>query len=371
MLLTTLARTLIGAMALTLFPAMSFGADGRGPLDLIRLPQGFHIEYYSRQVPGARSLALGEDGVVFVSTRGKGRVYALIDRDGDQKVDRVLTILDDLDTPNGIDYRDGDLYVAETRRVLRYPDIRGRLQNMPEPQVLRDDLPGEGHHGWRYMRMGPDGWLYVAVGAPCNVCLEPGYAEIRRLRPDGSGMESYAQGVRNSVGFDWHPDTGVLWFTDNGRDWMGDERPPDELNRAPRAGLHFGFPHCHGVDILDPDFGGRERCADYVPPVQSLEAHAASLGMRFYTGEQFPQTYRNQIFIAEHGSWNRSSKIGYRVMRVTLDENEEATSYEPFATGWLQGEEAWGRPADVEVMPDGSLLVSDDLAGVVYRITAD
>lgn len=358
---------LVAFASLSLSAALSFPLQARAALDDIRLPEGFHIEYYSDQVPGARSLTLGNDGVVFVSTRQLGRVYALLDRDGNHEVDRVLTILDGLDTPNGIDYRDGTLFVAENSRILRYDDIDQRLDNMPQPQVLTTNLPSDRHHGWRYMRLGPDGWLYVGVGAPCNVCLEPDYAEIRRLRTDGSDMQSFARGVRNTVGFDWHPDTGVLWFTDNGRDWLGDERPPDELNRAPRADLHFGFPYCHGVDIRDPEFGAGESCADYVPPVQELVAHTAALGMRFYTGDQFPQQYRNQVFIAEHGSWNRSNKVGYRVSLVTLD-GAKAIDYRPFAEGWLQGEEAWGRPVDVLVLPDGSMLVSDDQAGAVYRI---
>lgn len=353
--------------AVTLCTALGLPGVATAALDQIRLPDGFQIEMYTDQVPGARSLALGDAGVVFVSTRQQGHIYAVLDQDGDQRVDRVITIAEDLDTPNGIDYRDGDLYVAETGRILRYHNIAGRLQNMPKPTVLTTDLPTESHHGWRYLRIGPDGLLYVGIGAPCNVCDEPGFAEIRRLRSDGSHMETFARGVRNTVGFDWHPDTSELWFTDNGRDWLGDERPPDELNRAPRAGLHFGFPYCHGNDILDPEFGAGKSCADYVPPVQGLVAHAAGLGMRFYTGQQFPPLYRDQVFIAEHGSWNRSNKVGYRVSLVTLD-GGRATNYRPFAEGWLQGQRAWGRPVDVLVMPDGALLVSDDQAGAVYRI---
>lgn len=353
--------------AVTLWTALALPGVATAALDQIRLPEGFQIEMYTDQVPGARSLALGDAGAVFVSTRQQGRIYAVLDQDGDQRVDRVITIAEDLDTPNGIGYRNGDLYVAETGRILRYRNIAGRLQNMPKPTVLTAGLPTESHHGWRYLRIGPDGLLYVGIGAPCNVCDEPGFAEIRRLRSDGSHMETFAQGVRNTVGFDWHPETGELWFTDNGRDWLGDERPPDELNRAPRAGLHFGFPYCHGSDILDPEFGAGKSCTDYVPPVQGLVAHAAGLGMRFYTGQQFPPHYRNQVFIAEHGSWNRSDKVGYRVSLVTLD-GGRATDYRPFAEGWLQGQQAWGRPVDVLVMPDGALLVSDDQAGAVYRI---
>ena len=218
------------------------------------------------------------------------------------------------------------------------------------------------------MDFGPDGLLYIAVGAPCNVCLKPDYAQIRRMQPDGTGMEVFARGVRNSVGFDWHPNTDVLWFTDNGRDWLGDNRPPDELNRAPGPGMHFGFPFCHGATIPDPVYGQRRDCDEFTAPAQQLGPHVAGLGMKFYTGDQFPEAYQGQIFIAEHGSWNRSEKIGYRVTLVRL-EGSEAVSYEPFATGWLQGEQTWGRPAYVLPLPDGSLLVSDDTAGAIYRIT--
>ncbi|HTY79355.1 MAG TPA: PQQ-dependent sugar dehydrogenase, partial [Candidatus Bathyarchaeia archaeon] len=240
----------------------------------------------------------------------------------------------------------------------------------PKPVVVTDRLPKDRHHGWKFIAFGPDGKLYVPVGAPCNIC-EPDpdrYANIMRMNPDGSELETFARGVRNTVGFDWDPRTREMWFTDNGRDWLGDDAPPDELNHAPRAGMHFGFPYCHGGTISDPEFGRRRPCADFTAPAQNLGPHVASLGMRFYTGAQFPTAYRNQIFIAEHGSWNRSRKIGYRVTLVRL-ENGRAVAYEPFATGWLRGEDPWGRPADVLVMPDGSLLVSDDYAGAIYRIS--
>jgi glucose/arabinose dehydrogenase len=235
--------------------------------------------------------------------------------------------------------------------------------------VVADRLPKETHHGWKFIAFGPDGWLYVPVGAPCNVC-EPDperYAAILRMRPDGSQLQTYARGVRNSVGFDWHPDTHELWFTDNGRDMLGDDVPPDELNRAPRPGLHFGYPYCHGGTVADPEYGKKHACSDFTPPAQALGAHVAALGMRFYTGTQFPPEYRGQIFIAEHGSWNRSEPSGYRVMLVKLDGNR-AVSYTPFVSGWLQGRQAWGRPSDVLVLPDGSLLISDDYAGAIYRV---
>jgi len=258
-----------------------------------------------------------------------------------------------------------------TRRPLRSTRRRPpACSGLGDSDTVSDRFPSDTQHGWKFIAFGPDGKLYVPVGAPCNIC-EPDadrYATIMRMNRDGSGLEVYARGVRNSVGFDWDPATGELWFTDNGRDWLGDDAPPDELNRAPKPGMHFGYPYCHGGMIPDPEYGHRRPCHDFTAPEQNLGPHVASLGMRFYTGKMFPPSYRNQIFIAEHGSWNRSSKIGYRVTLVRL-ENGKAIAYEPFATGWLQGEKAWGRPADVLVMADGSLLVSDDYAGAIYRIS--
>jgi glucose/arabinose dehydrogenase len=254
--------------------------------------------------------------------------------------------------------------------VIRFDDIEARLNDPPPPVVVNDQFPSDPHHGWKYMAFGPDGRLYVPVGAPCNVCKKDDerYASIMRMMADGSGLEVFAHGVRNTVGFDWHPETKALWFTDNGRDWMGDNSPPDELNRAPEKSMHFGFPYCHGVDIPDPDFGKERKCESFTPPVVELGPHVASLGMKFYTGGMFPKPYQGQIFIAEHGSWNRTVPTGYRIMLVRLD-GDRALGYEAFAEGWLQGIEAWGRPVDVLVMPDGALLVSDDRAGAIYRIT--
>ncbi|MBM3265294.1 MAG: sorbosone dehydrogenase family protein, partial [candidate division Zixibacteria bacterium] len=328
------------------------------------------IEVYATGVVNARSMALGTDGTLFVGTRSEGAVYALRDTDGDQDTDTLFTLAKDLIMPNGIAFRDGALYVAEVNRVRRYDDIETRLGNPPEPVIVNDTFPSERHHGWKFIRFGPDGKLYVPVGAPCNVCEEddPRFASIMRMNADGSGLEIFASGVRNTVGFDWHPGTGELWFTDNVRDLMGNDIPPDELNHAPTAGLHFGFPYHHGKTIADPAFGSRRARETTVPPAQELGPHVAAIGMRFYTGTQFPQLYRNQIFVAEHGSWNRDSKIGYRVTQVKLNGNEPV-SYEPFAEGWLEGEEAWGRPVDVLVMPDGALLVSDDQADMIYRIS--
>lgn len=339
-------------------------------LDQIELPEGFRIEVYTDQLPEARSMARSGDGTLFVGTREANEVYALRDEDDDGRADSVYTIASGLTTPNGVAVRDGDLYVAEIGRILRYDDVERWLSDPPEPVVVTDAFPTDGHHGWKYVAFGPDGRLYVPVGAPCNLC-EPGdpYAAIHRLAPDGTSREIVARGVRNTVGFDWQPDSGRLWFTDNGRDWMGDDRPPDELNRLVEPGQHFGYPYVHGATLRDPEFGDGHDPARYEAPVQELGPHVAALGMTFYTGHQFPEQYRGDVFIAEHGSWNRSTKIGYRVTRVRLDENGEAVGYEPFAPGWLQDGDNWGRPVDVLQTPDGALLISDDQTGTIYRIT--
>jgi glucose/arabinose dehydrogenase len=349
------------------------GPPTGGPpkLDALKLPRGFSIEIYSTDVPNARSLALGAPGIVYVSTRRDKRVYAVVDRNRDHKPEKVFTIAQDLDTPNGIAYRNGSLYIAQISRILRLDGIDTHLANPPKPVVITDTLPKLEHHGWRYIRFGPDGLLYIPIGAPCNLCKrdEPIFASIARMKPDGTGLEVFASGVRNSVGFDWHPDTHELWFTENGRDELGNDLPPDELDHAPRAGMHFGYPHCHAGVIRDPEFGDRP-CTDFEPPVQQLGPHVAALGMRFYTGSMFPAEYKNAIIIAEHGSWNREQKLGFRVMVVRLEGNK-AISYEPLITGGLdeQTGQAWGRPVDVEVLDDGSLLVSDDWKGVLYRVT--
>lgn len=336
----------------------------------IKLPAGFKISVYAENIPNARSMELSESGILFVSTRTAGNVYALIDNDKDFKVDEVITIATGLDMPNGVALKDGDLYVAEVSRVIKFPQIETNLRNNPSFTIVRDDFPTARSHGWKFIKFGPDGKLYIPVGAPCNICLseDPRFASIMRMNADGSELEIYAHGIRNTVGFDWHPVTKELWFTDNGRDMLGDDIPPDELNRAPEKGLHFGYPFLHGKNILDPEFGSQGDTSSYTKPTQELGPHVAALGMEFYTGNMFPEDYRNQIFIAEHGSWNRSKKIGYRISLVRLNGNE-AISYEPFAEGWLQGESVSGRPVDVEQMPDGSLLVSDDFANAIYRIT--
>lgn len=350
------------------FHQVSFGDEIS--LEKIVLPPGFAINIFARNVPGARSMALGEKGTLFVGTRKAGKVYAISDTDGDNRADEVITIASGLNMPNGVAFRKGALYVACLNRVIRFDNIEPRLKNPPAFKVLYDQLPRDRHHGWKFIRFGPDGYLYVPVGAPCNVCErdDERYASILRMGPDGHGVEVFAAGIRNTVGFDWHPETGELWFTDNGRDWLGDDLPPDELNRAPVRGLHFGFPYCHGGDIPDPKFGKKRRCEEFVAPEIKLGPHVASLGMRFYTGRMFPKKYRQQIFIAEHGSWNRSVPIGYRISLVELD-GSKAVRYSVFAEGWLQGSRPFGRPVDVLVMADGSLLISDDLAGVIYRIS--
>ncbi len=367
-----------GALLLALLTGCG-GPHGRGavaasPADpaapAIRLPDGFTATTWAADVPGARSLCVGDQGTVFVGTRGAGVVYALADRDGDGRAERRWVVASGLNSPNGVAFRDGSLYIAEISRIVRLDGIEGRLDHPPDPVLVSDAFPSATHHGWKFIAFGPDGMLYVPVGAPCNVCEPPGklFATITRMRPDGSGLEVFAKGVRNSVGFDWRPGSDVLWFTDNGRDWMGDDRPPDELNRAPRAGMDFGFPYCFGADIQDPDLGSGHPCSDFVPPAFELGPHVAPLGMRFYRGSRFPPAYRGQIFIAEHGSWNRSVKIGYRVVVVHL-EGDRAVSREVFARGWLRGDgSVWGRPVDVQELGDGSLLVSDDQAGAVYRI---
>lgn len=342
------------------------------PLDRLNLPDGFSIDTFAEGIDEARSMAMGDEGTLFVGTRTAGNVYALRDNDGDYKADDIITLLENMNTPNGIAFRNGSLYVAEINRLLRYDNIEANLDNPPDPVVVYDDYPTDFHHGWKYIAFGPDGKLYVPVGAPCNICEseDPRYASITRMDPDGTNREIYAHGVRNTVGFTWHPDTGDLWFTDNGRDMMGDDVPPCELNRAAEAGLHFGYPYCHGGTIQDPEFGDKGNCSDYVAPVQNLGAHVAPLGVKFYTGNMFPEAYRGQILMAEHGSWNRSSKVGYRLTLVKLNGNE-ATSYEPFIDGWLDDatQEQFGRPVDLLLLNDGSLLISDDYGDAVYRVT--
>lgn len=344
------------------------GWSGEVHLDKIKLPEGFQISVFA-EVPNARAMAWGDNGVLFVGSRREGKVYAVEDKDRNFKADKVHVIDEDLTMPSGLTFRNGSLYVGAVSRILRYDGIEGKLENPGEPIELVNDLPTKTHHGWKFIDFGPDGLLYVPVGAPCNICKseDPVFATILRMKADGSGREIFAEGVRNTVGFDWHPKTGELWFTDNGRDMMGDDIPPDELNHAPKKGLHFGYPHFHANGIEDPEFGKGRSMSEFVAPAQDLGPHVAALGMRFYTGDMFPKTYKNQILIPEHGSWNRTEMIGYRITLVTLDGNK-STGYKVFAEGWLD-QKPWGRPAAIIMAPDGSILVSDDFAGVIYRIS--
>lgn len=359
-----LITTWIGAALLVFGPAIAANAVD---LEDIRLPDGFVIEAYA-DVPKARALALGERGTIFVSNRRGDSIYAVVPRDAAPP--DVITLASGLATPNGIAFHDGDLYVAEIERILRYDDAEDNLGDLPAPVELDITLPDERHHGWRFIDFGPDGKLYISIGAPCNICDrdDEGFAQIWRMNPDGSGRETYVRGVRNSVGFAWHPVTREMWFTDNGRDMLGDDLPPDELNRVRDSGSHFGYPFCHGGDIADPEFGAIRSCSDFVPPAQKLGPHVGALGLTFYTGTLFPPQYRGHVFIAEHGSWNRSKKIGYRISLVRLEGGWPA-SYEVFAEGWLQERRAEGRPVDLLVLDDGSLIVSDDHAGKLYRIS--
>ena len=338
-------------------------------LDKIQLPPGFSISVFA-EVPNARSMCYGQKGTLFVGNRDKDKVYAVKDFNNDGRADSVYLIAQGLHKPCGVAFRNGSLYVAEVSKITRYDDIENKLNNPPAPVTVYNKLPAEDHHGWKYIAFGPDDKLYVPIGAPCNVCDKEDsvYATIARMNPDGTGFEIFAKGVRNSVGFDWHPQTKELWFTENGRDNLGDNVPADELNHAPQKGMHFGFPYCHQGDISDPEFGKNKKCSDYIAPAKNLDPHVAAIGMRFYDGNMFLPEYKNQLFIAEHGSWNRSDKIGYRVMLVRL-ENNKVVQYMPFASGWLTKDgNVIGRPADVEVAPDGALLISDDKAGAIYRV---
>ncbi|WP_051079116.1 PQQ-dependent sugar dehydrogenase [Methyloversatilis thermotolerans] len=337
-------------------------------LDSLRVPPGFTIELWAR-VDNPRAMTLGAPGRLYVGSR-EGHVSAVSFDPKTMKAGRSTKIADGLNMPVGVAWRKGDLYVSSLDRIVRLPDIDNRLDAPPKPVLVSDRFPKETAHGWKFIAFGPDDKLYVPVGAPCNICDRDrdGFSNIMRMNADGSGLEVYARGVRNTVGFDWHPQTGELWFTDNGRDWMGDDTPPCEINRVSAINQHFGYPYCHGGSVLDPEFGKGKSCGDYVAPAWKLGAHVAPLGMRFYTGQQFPDEYRGALFVAEHGSWNRSSKDGYRVMMARLD-GSRIVSYTPFVEGFLgPGEAVHGRPADVLVMPDGTLLVSDDTANAIYRV---
>ncbi len=344
------------------------------PLERINLPEGFKISVYAEGIDGARSMAMGDNGTLFVGTRNENKVYAIQDRNADFRADNIMVLDSTLEVPNGIAYKDGALYVAEVNRLLKYSNIEGQLENPSTPEVIYDDYPTEFHHGWKYIAFGPDGKLYVPVGAPCNICdssdVDERYATITRMEADGSNREIYAKGVRNTVGFTWHPETNEMWFTDNGRDMMGDDIPPCELNHITEIGQHFGYPYCHGGSVKDPEFGDLYPCSDFVPPVQPMGAHVAPLAVKFYRGTMFPEEYQQYAFVAEHGSWNRSKKVGYRISLVKLDGNE-AVSYETFIDGWLNDEtqDQFGRPVDILFLKDGSMLISDDYGDAIYRVT--
>ncbi len=340
-------------------------------LEDIRLLPGFRIAIYAEGVKSARAMCWGDRGTLFVGSRDEGAVYAVRDTNGDLRADQVLTVAEDLKMPVGVAFRKGDLFVSAVDRIVRLRGIEDRLNDPPAPEVVTAAFPGETHHGWKFIAFGPDGLLYVPVGAPCNIC-EPKdsiFCTITRIDVDRPGKpEVVAMGVRNTVGFDWDPRDSSLWFTDNGRDWLGDDSPDCELNRSARPGQHFGYPYCHAGTIADPEFGAKRPCSDFTPPAARLGAHVAPLGMRFYRGTAFPEEYRNAIVIAEHGSWNRSTPIGYRLV-VAHPQPDGTATHTVFAEGWLKGNNAWGRPVDVLEMPDGSLLVSDDAADLIYRIS--
>ena len=329
----------------------------------IKLPDGFHISVLTSETPGARSMALGNN-TLFVSTRREGKIYAVTNYLDQPK---VTVIVDNLYMPNGIAFKNGDLYVAEIHRLLKFENIESNIDDA-KYTIISDEFPTDQHHGWRYITFGPDEKLYIPIGSPCNYCDEPDYGVITRVNKDGSNKTIVARGMRNTVGITFHPETDELWFTDNGRDMLGDDIPPGELNRVSYNGQHFGFPFCHGKNIKDPILGNLGSCEESTGPVQELDAHVAPLGLKFYTGSQFPNEYKNQIFIPEHGSWNRTKKSGYRITVVKLDGNN-AISYETFADGWMKDETTMGRPVDIAITNDGSMLVSDDHNGVIYRIT--
>lgn len=339
-------------------------------LDKIQLPEGFTISVYA-EVPSARSICVSPSGTVFAGTRND-KVFAIPDKNNDGKADSVYQIASGLRSASGVAFRDGSLYIGASSTIYKMENIESHLSDPPKPSIVYDQFPSDAHHGLRYISFGPDNKLYVGVGAPCNVCLpsKPYYGSICRINPDGTGFEVFASGVRNTVGFDWNPDTKEMWFTDNGRDNMGDDIPNDELNKATKQGMNFGFPWCHQGNIPDPEFGKQKNCSDFTPPVKLLGPHVASLGMKFNKENKFPPEYKNAIFIAEHGSWNRSIPIGYRVSVVKMDANGNSMDPVPFAYGWLQNEkEVNGRPVDVAFLKDGSLLVSDDYNGVIYKIS--
>lgn len=371
-------RLLSTVMHLVVFCSITFLAacattsqTATGPLSKIKLPPGFEISLYTDEVPNARTMALGADGTLYVGSYKAGKVYAVLPPTAGGKP-KVLTIAEQMDNPNGVAYRDGALYVVDTTCIYRFDGIEQRRNDSSKPTKIYEGFPKQRIHGLRTIRFGLDGLAYVPIGSSCNVCKAnpERYAMLVRLNLADTKPtpEVFARGIRDTQGYDWHPQTQELWFVDNGRDGLGNDAPPDELNHAPKAGLDFGFPFCHGAAVADPNFGAERICGELTPTALDLPAHVAPLSMRFYTGQQFPPEYRNRIFIAEHGSSDREPKIGHRISMVTLKDNR-VEKYETFAEGWLKDNVAWGRPVDVIVAPDGALLVSDDKAGAIYRIS--
>jgi len=347
------------------------------PLEKLTLPEGYAIDIYATGVTNARQMTRSENGIIFVGSRDAGVVHAVIDKDGDGKADEVLEIARGLNMPSGLTIKEGDLYVAVVSQIVKYPNIEQTFRNLPAPEVVIDGLPDKSHHGWKYIAFGPDGWLYLPVGAPCNICEtnggenfdNPEFASILKYNLQTKERKWVAKGVRNSVGFDWHPQSKQMWFSDNGRDMLGDDIPPCEINRVDSEGAHYGYPYFHGGTVRDPEFGQGKDPQDYVQPAYNLGAHVAPLGIHFYSGGMFADDAKDNLFVAEHGSWNRSKKSGYRVMMATVQDNQ-VTAYQPFIAGWLNADESsWGRPVALLTLADGSMLVSDDFANVIYRVT--
>jgi glucose/arabinose dehydrogenase len=336
------------------------------PVNKLKVPPGFKVELWAAGINNARAMTWGDKGTLFVSSRVAGNVYAVVDKGGSRE---VKTIAKGLTQPNGVAFKNGALYIAEISRISKMEGIEDKLDSPPQMVTVFDTLPKDLPHGWKYLAFGPDGKLYFNIGAPCNICLPPDtHANISRINPDGTGFEYWAHGVRNSVGFDWHPVTKELYFTTHARDWLGEDVPSDRLDVASRKGLHFGYPFCHQGDILDPEFGKGRACAEFAAPLLKTGPHIAGNGVEFYTGSMFPAEYKNRMFLAQRGSWNRTQKIGFRVAMVTLKPGD-VPKYETFAEGWLQGDQPWGRPVYTKQMKDGSLLIADDYAGAIYRVS--
>lgn len=337
------------------------------PIDRLTAPEGFKVEVFMASVPNAREMAVGERGTVFVGSRLIDKVHAIVTRDGRRE---LKVIASGLHRPNGVALHRGTLYIAEVSRISKIEEAEDHVDNPPAPTPVYEDLPKDEAHGWKFISIGPDGKLYVPVGQPCNNCLPPPtHGQIRRLNLDGTGVEIVARGVRNTVGFDWHPVTRQLYFTDNGRDWLSEDFPEDKLNRITQVGQHFGAPYCYQGNIPDAEFGWGHSCSEFTPPAALMGAHTATLGMRFYTGSMFPAEYKNAIFVARHGSWNRTRKLGGDIVAVKLNVDGTVKSVEPFITGFIQDNQYVGRPVDVAMLKDGSMLISDDFNGAVYRVS--